>query len=74
MQDQGLDGGKCVGVCTEGAASMVGCYATAKIKKVTNKNLQSIHYIIRRKHLAAQKLSPELNDFMIRAVKIIYCL
>ena len=35
MQDQGLDCGKCVKVCTEGAASIVICYsdATAKIKK-----------------------------------------
>ena len=56
MQDQGSDCGKCVGVCTEGAASMVSCYsdATAKIKKVANKNLLSIHYIICREHLAAQ--------------------
>ena len=47
MKDQGLDGGKCIGVCTEGAASMVSCYsdATAKIKKVANKNLLSVHYL-----------------------------
>ena len=41
MQDQGLDWGKYVGMCTEGAASIVSCHwgATAKIRKVANKNL-----------------------------------
>ena len=35
MQDQGLDWGKCVWLCTDRAASMAGCHsgATAKIKK-----------------------------------------
>ena len=35
MQDQGLDWGKCVCLCTDQAASMAGCHlgATAKIKK-----------------------------------------
>ena len=45
MQDQGLDWGKCVGLCTNQAASMAGCHldATAKLKKVANKNLLSTH-------------------------------
>ena len=73
MQNQGFDCGKCIRVCTEGAASMVICHSgvTAKIKKVANKNLLSKHCIICGAHLAAQKLSPELNDVMARAVKII---
>ena len=35
MQDQDLDWGKCVWLCTDHAASMAGCHsgATAKIKK-----------------------------------------
>ena len=39
MQDQGLDWGKCVWLCTDQAASMAGCYlgADAKIKKVATK-------------------------------------
>ena len=62
MQDQGLDWGKCVGVSTDGTASMISCYscATAKIRKVANKNLFSTHCITHRKHLAPQNLSPEL--------------
>ena len=39
MQDQGLDWGKCVWLCTDLAASMAGCHsgATAKIKKLQTK-------------------------------------
>ena len=75
MQDQGLDWGKCVWLCTDQAASMAGCHlgATAKIKKVANKNLLSTHCIYRCKHIVAQKLSPELNNMVIRLVKIINC-
>ena len=52
---------------------MAGCHlgATAKIKKVPNKNLLSTHCIYCCEHIASQKLSPELNDIMIRPVKII---
>ena len=36
MQDQSLDWGKCVWLCTDQAASMTGCHsgATAKLKKI----------------------------------------
>ena len=70
MQDQGLDWRKCVWLCIDQAASMAGCHsgASAKIKKVANKNLLSTHCIYRCEHIAAQKLSPELNDIMTRPV------
>ena len=73
MQDQGLDWEKCVWLYTDRAASMIGCHlgATAKLKKVANKNMLSTHCIYRCEHIAAQKLSPKLNDTMIRPVKII---
>ena len=73
MLDQGLDWGKFVWLCTGQAASMAGCHsgATSKIKKVANKNLLSTRCIIRCEHLTANKLSPELNEIMIRPVKII---
>ena len=73
MQDQGLDWGKCVWLCTDRAASMAGCHSgvTAKIEKAANKNLLSTHCMYRSEQIAYQKLSPELNDIMIRPVKII---
>ena len=79
MLDQGLGWGKCVWLCTDRAASMAGCHsgAISKIKKVANKNLLSTHCIIRCEYLAAQKLSPELNDIMIRPVardQVLHCI
>ena len=49
MQDQDLDWGKCVWLCTNRAASMAGCHsgATTKIKKVANKNLLPAHCMYR---------------------------
>ena len=51
MQDQDLDWGKYVWLCTDQAASMVGCHsgATAKIKKIANKNMLYTHCIYRCK-------------------------
>ena len=45
MRNQGLDWGKCVVVCTDGAASMVGCHSdvNAKIRKVKNKKSAVLH-------------------------------
>ena len=73
MQDQSLNWGKWVCLCIDQAASMAGCHsdATAKTKKVANKNLLSTHCMYRYKHVAFQKLSPKLNNVMTRPVKII---
>ena len=71
MQDQDLDGENMYGcVLTKLVA---GCHsdANAKVKKVANRNLLSTHCMYRCKHIASQKRSPELNDIMIRPVKII---
>ena len=73
MQDQSLYCIKCVWLCTDRAPSMVGCYsgATSKIKKVANKNLLSTYCMYPCKHVAFEKLLFELNDIIIRPVKII---
>ena len=69
MQNQDLDWGKCVWLCIDRAPSMAGCHsgATSKIKKVANKNLLSTHCMYCCEHIA----SPELNNIMIRPIKII---
>ena len=36
MQDQGLDWGKCVWLCTDQAASMAGCHSSATPKFLKN--------------------------------------
>ena len=73
VQDQGLDWGKCVGVCTDGAANMMGCHSgvTAKFRDVANKDFLITHCILHRENLSAKKLSPELNDVLNGAVKMV---
>ena len=75
MQDQSLDCEKCVWLCTDQAASMAAWQhgrlsfdCIRKNKKVANKNLLSTHCMYRCEYVAFQKLSPELNDIMIRPV------
>ena len=60
-------------VCTDGAAGMVGFHSgvSAKTRKYANKICYLTHCIIHLENSVAQKLSPELNDVMIGAVKII---
>ena len=72
VQEQDLDWGKCVGVCTDGAANMMGCHSgvTAKIRDVANKDLLITPCILHRENSSAKKLSPELNDVLNGAVKI----
>lgn len=60
-------------VCTDGAASMTGKHScvVSKIKNVVNKHFIHIHCFIRRQHLVAKKMSPDLNEVLTEAVKII---
>ena len=66
MQDQGLDWGKCVWLCTDQASRTAGCHSstTSKIKKLQTKNLLSIYYMYHCKHIASQKLSLELMTLL----------
>ena len=52
---------------------MMGCHTdvTAKIKNVANKDLLITHCILDRENLFAKKLSPEFNDVLNGAVKIV---
>ena len=45
MQDQGLDWGKCVWLCTDQAASKAGCHSDAisKIKKLQKPAVYTLH-------------------------------
>ncbi|XP_060870180.1 zinc finger MYM-type protein 6-like [Metopolophium dirhodum] len=63
----------CVSVCTDGAASMTGKYSgvVSRIKNVANLHFVHIHCIIHRQHLVAKKMSPDLNEVLTEAVKII---
>lgn len=60
-------------VCTDGAASMNGKYSgvVSRIKNLANFHFVPIHCIIHRQHLVVKKMSPDLNEVLTEAVKII---
>lgn len=73
MEKVQLNWNNCVSVCTDGAASMTGKYSgvVSHIKNAAKKDILHIHCIIHRQHLVAKKMSPDLNEVLTQAVKII---
>lgn len=69
----GLSWQNVVGVCTDGAPSMQGKKKglIARIEQVTNKKCRFTHCIIHREALAANELSPELDDVMNMVIKMV---
>ncbi|KAL4126012.1 hypothetical protein QTP88_010244 [Uroleucon formosanum] len=65
MSENSVDWTKCVGVCTDGARSMSGCYGGLQAL-IQNKAPDALwtHCIIHREALASKYLSPELNQVL----------
>ena len=63
----------CVGICTDGAAAMIGRLSglISRIKEVAPEKSESTHCIIHREMLASRKMSPELNSVLTDVVKVI---
>lgn len=62
----------CISICTDGAANMTGRQAglVAKMKQVAP-NIHGTHCMIHREMLASKRMSAELNQVLITAVKTI---
>ena len=73
FSEKDINWANCVGVCTDGAASMTGYRSgvVSKIKEVAHKEMLFTHCIIHREHLASKKLSLDLKNVLTNAVKII---
>ena len=73
FSEKDINWANCVGVCTDGAASMTGYRSgvVAKIKEVVHKEMLFSHCIMHREHLASKKLSPDLKNVLSNAVKIV---
>ena len=73
FREKDINWANCVGVCTDGAASMTGYRSgvVAKRKDVAHKETLFTHCIIHREHLASKNLSPDLKNVLSNAVKIV---
>ena len=69
MTEAGLSWGKCVAVCTDGAAAMTGRKSgvTARIKSV-NPRIIATHCMLHRQALASKDMEPTLHCVLNRAV------
>uniref|UniRef100_A0A8C2VH41 Zinc finger MYM-type containing 6 n=1 Tax=Chinchilla lanigera TaxID=34839 RepID=A0A8C2VH41_CHILA len=63
----------CVGLCTDGAASVTNrCSGLkAKIQEVALNSVAFTHCFIHREHLAAKKLSPCLHEILLQSAQIL---
>nr|KAF6384250.1 zinc finger MYM-type containing 6 [Pipistrellus kuhlii] len=73
IQSKSLNWKYCVGLCTDGAASMTGRYSglKEKIHEVAMNTLAFTHCFIHREHLAAEKLSPCLHKILLQSAQIL---
>jgi hypothetical protein len=63
---------KCVGVCTDGARSMSGCYGGLQaLIRSKSPNALWTHCIIHKKALASKHLSPALNQVLECVVNVV---
>ncbi|XP_024597164.1 zinc finger MYM-type protein 6 isoform X2 [Neophocaena asiaeorientalis asiaeorientalis] len=73
IDSKSLNWKHCVGLCTDGAASMTGrCSGLrAKIQEVAMNTVAFTHCFIHREHLAAEKLSPCLHEILMQSAQIL---
>lgn len=73
MQIYDLNWKQVVGLCTDGAAAMTAKYKglATRVSAVANEEFVSSHCVLHREALASKQMSPELNETLKDAVKII---
>ena len=68
---KGLDWKNCVGVCTDGAASMTGIHCGVVKQILERAETKWIHCFFHRQNLTTRQMSPELHDVLSVAVKTV---
>ncbi|XP_046940043.1 zinc finger MYM-type protein 6 isoform X4 [Lynx rufus] len=73
IDSKSLNWKHCVGLCTDGAASMTGrCSGLReKIQEIATNTVAFTHCFIHREHLAAEKLSPCLHKILLQSAQIL---
>ncbi|XP_055110638.1 zinc finger MYM-type protein 6 isoform X1 [Symphalangus syndactylus] len=73
IDSKSLNWKHCVGLCTDGAASMTGRYSglKAKIQEVAMNTAAFTHCFIHRERLVTEKLSPCLHKILLQSAQIL---
>ncbi|XP_029803708.1 zinc finger MYM-type protein 6 isoform X2 [Suricata suricatta] len=73
IDSKSLNWKHCVGLCTDGAASMAGRCSSlrAKIQEIATNTVAFTHCFIHREQLAAEKLSPCLHKILLQSAQIL---
>ena len=61
----------CIGVCTDGAAAMIGTREGVVTKKEKSPDVIITHCIIHREHLAGKPMNAALNEVLLMSIKIV---
>ena len=68
---KGLDWKNCVGVCTDGAASITDIHCGVVKQILERAETKWIHCFLHRQNLGTRQMSPELHDVLSAAVKTV---
>lgn len=73
FQKINLQFSNCIGICTDGAAAMIGKFngLVTRIQQIVHKNIISIHCFIHREQLAAKDMNENLFDVLNICIKIL---
>ncbi|XP_068206277.1 zinc finger BED domain-containing protein 5-like [Palaemon carinicauda] len=72
FEEEGLDWGKLVHACTDGAPAMLGARSGfAKLLKQKNPKVVTLHCIIHRKALASRTMTQPLKEALETAIKLV---
>lgn len=64
---------KCIGICTDGAAAMVGIHngVVRRIQQIAHKDIIKTHCMLHREQLAAKDMNEDLHSVLNQCVKIV---
>jgi len=73
MISKNINWASCIGICTDGAASMTGIHSgvVSRVKEVAHAHLISTHCFIHREQLAVKDMGENFNDILNQCTTII---